>query len=51
MTQVVTELIGSLLESRKQLPLNVYQIERKFRDEARPRAGLIRYVTIDGCSR
>jgi prolyl-tRNA synthetase len=28
--------------SPKQLPLNLYQIQTKFRDEARPRAGLLR---------
>lgn len=38
----VTALIGSLVGSHKQLPLRVYQIGRKYRDERRPRAGLLR---------
>ena len=40
--EVVTDLVASCVSSHKQLPLLVYQIERKFRDELRPRAGLIR---------
>jgi prolyl-tRNA synthetase len=34
-------VIGSVT-SYKQFPLNLYQIQTKFRDEARPRAGLLR---------
>ena len=40
--EVVTETIGSLVNSYKQLPLTVYQITNKFRDEIRPRFGLMR---------
>ncbi|MGI6610574.1 MAG: proline--tRNA ligase [Limnochordia bacterium] len=40
--EVVTDLVGSMVDSYRQLPLLVYQIQTKFRDEARPRAGLIR---------
>ncbi len=40
--EVITELMKSAITSYKQLPLNVYQIQTKFRDEARPRAGLLR---------
>ena len=38
----VTRLVGSEIESAKNLPVRVYQIGRKFRDEPRPRAGLLR---------
>lgn len=38
----VTKLIGSEIDSVKSLPVRVYQIGRKFRDEPRPRAGLLR---------
>lgn len=38
----VTKLIGSDIESHKALPVRVYQVGRKFRDEPRPRAGLLR---------
>lgn len=37
-----TSLIMNELNSYKQLPLNLYQIQTKFRDERRPRFGLIR---------
>jgi len=40
--EAVSELVGFDLRSYRQLPLLVYQIERKFRDEIRPRGGLIR---------
>ncbi len=40
--EVVTELIRSELKSYRQLPLNVYQIQTKFRDEIRPRFGVMR---------
>ncbi len=39
--EVVTDLIKEL-RSPKQLPVTVYQIQTKFRDEPRPRAGIIR---------
>ncbi|KOS15671.1 prolyl-trna synthetase [Malassezia pachydermatis] len=38
----VTKLIGAEIDSAKALPVRVYQIGRKFRDEPRPRAGLLR---------
>ncbi|EPX72533.1 proline-tRNA ligase [Schizosaccharomyces octosporus yFS286] len=38
----VTQCIASFVESQKQLPIRVYQIGRKYRDEARPRGGLLR---------
>jgi prolyl-tRNA synthetase len=40
--EVITELLRGCITSYKQLPLNIYQIQTKFRDEARPRAGLLR---------
>jgi len=40
--ETITELAGGSVTSYKQLPLNLYQIQTKFRDEARPRAGLLR---------
>lgn len=38
----ITTLVGSLTKSYKDLPLRVYQISRKYRDEPRPRQGLLR---------
>ena len=40
--EVITELVKSHVSSYKQLPLILYQIQTKFRDELRPRFGLIR---------
>ena len=40
--EVITELVKSHVSSYKQLPLVLYQIQTKFRDEIRPRFGLIR---------
>lgn len=40
--EVVVDLIRKDVKSYKQLPINVYQIQTKFRDEVRPRAGLMR---------
>lgn len=40
--ECVTALIRTEVNSYKQLPVMVYQIQTKYRDEARPRAGLIR---------
>ncbi len=40
--EVITDLMRGVMNSYKQLPLNLYQIQTKFRDEARPRAGLLR---------
>ena len=40
--EVVTSVVRGELRSYRQLPLNLYQIQLKFRDERRPRFGLIR---------
>lgn len=40
--ELITTLVSSDVKSYKQLPLNVYQIQVKFRDEMRPRFGLMR---------
>ncbi|HBQ6651162.1 TPA: proline--tRNA ligase [Klebsiella quasipneumoniae subsp. quasipneumoniae] len=40
--EVITDLIRNELNSYKQLPLNFYQIQTKFRDEVRPRFGVMR---------
>jgi prolyl-tRNA synthetase len=47
------DIVRSSVKSYKQLPLNLYQINTKFRDEARPRFGLLRgreFVMKDGYS-
>lgn len=40
--EVITDLVRGEVRSYRQLPLNLYQIQSKFRDELRPRAGLMR---------
>lgn len=40
--EVVTDLVRNHISSYKQLPLILYQIQTKFRDEIRPRFGLVR---------
>ncbi len=40
--EVITDLMRHELQSYKQLPVNIYQIQTKFRDEIRPRFGLMR---------
>lgn len=40
--EVITDLIRNEISSYKSLPLNLYQIQTKFRDEIRPRFGLMR---------
>ena len=40
--EVITSLAGELLRSYRQLPVTLYQIQSKFRDEIRPRFGLMR---------
>jgi prolyl-tRNA synthetase len=40
--EVVTSLVRNEVNSYKQLPLNLYQIQTKFRDEVRPRFGVMR---------
>ena len=51
--EVITDLIRREVRSYRQLPLNCYQIQTKFRDEIRPRFGLMRgreFIMKDGYS-
>jgi len=51
--EMMVNLVRNRVSSYKQLPLNLYQIKTKFRDEARPRFGLMRareFVMKDGYS-
>ncbi len=51
--EMMVDLVRNRVTSYKQLPLNLYQISLKFRDEARPRFGLLRgreFVMKDGYS-
>ena len=51
--EVVVDIVRNILTSYKQLPLHLYQITTKFRDEARPRFGLLRgreFIMKDGYS-
>jgi prolyl-tRNA synthetase len=40
--EVITDLVRGVVSSYKQLPINLYQIHIKFRDEIRPRFGVMR---------
>ena len=40
--EVITDIVRNTVKSYRQLPLNLYQIQTKFRDEIRPRFGLMR---------
>jgi len=40
--EVITDLVRKEIHSYKQMPVNLYQIQTKFRDEIRPRFGLMR---------
>ncbi|HEX2952313.1 MAG TPA: proline--tRNA ligase [Armatimonadota bacterium] len=40
--EVITDLVRRNVKSYRDLPLNLYQIQMKFRDEPRPRGGLVR---------
>ena len=40
--EVITDLLRREIHSYKQMPINLYQIQNKFRDEIRPRFGIIR---------
>ncbi len=40
--EVITDLVRNEVKSYKQLPLNLYQIQTKVRDEIRPRFGIMR---------
>ena len=58
--EVITDALSASVESHRQLPLTVYQIQTKFRDEPRPRFGVLRsrefimkdaysfHLTVDG---
>ncbi len=51
--EVVTDIVRREIRSYRQLPLNLYQIQVKFRDEVRPRFGLMRgreFLMKDGYS-
>ena len=40
--EIVTDLVRRSVRSYRELPFNLYQIQTKFRDEVRPRFGLMR---------
>ena len=40
--EVITDLVRDLVRSYKQLPMTLYQVQTKFRDEPRPRFGILR---------
>ena len=40
--EVITDMVRDTINSYRQLPINLYQIQTKFRDEIRPRFGLMR---------
>ena len=42
MKEVFTDIARNEIKSYKQLPLNLYQIQTKYRDERRPRFGVMR---------
>lgn len=49
--EVATDILKNYLNSYKKLPLNIYQIQTKMRDERRPRFGLLRgreFIMMDG---
>jgi prolyl-tRNA synthetase len=51
--EVITDMVAQIVSSYRQLPFMLYQIQTKFRDEPRPRAGLIRvreFTMKDGYS-
>jgi prolyl-tRNA synthetase len=51
--EVITDLVRMNIHSYKHLPVNLYQIQIKYRDEARPRFGLMRgreFIMKDGYS-
>ena len=45
--ELLTEIVKGNVNSYRDLPLNIYQIQTKFRDEPRPRGGLIRVREFD----
>lgn len=40
--EIITDIARSYINSYKQLPVNLYQIQTKFRDEERPKSGVLR---------
>ncbi len=51
--EMMVDMVRNRVTSYKQLPINLYQIKTKFRDEARPRFGLMRgreFIMKDGYS-
>ena len=51
--EVLTDIVRNEIDSYRQLPRNLYQIQLKYRDEARPRYGLMRsreFIMKDGYS-
>jgi prolyl-tRNA synthetase len=40
--EIITSLVADHINSYKQLPINLYQIQTKFRDEERPKSGVLR---------
>ncbi len=51
--EVITKLVANEISSYKQLPLNIFQVQTKFRDEIRPRFGVMRgreFLMKDGYS-
>lgn len=51
--EVITDIVRRNITSYKQLPMNIFQIQTKFRDEIRPRFGLMRgreFIMKDGYS-
>lgn len=40
--EIITDLVKSFVQSYRQLPVTLYQIQTKFRDETRPRYGVVR---------
>ncbi|HEX9665521.1 MAG TPA: proline--tRNA ligase [Thermodesulfobacteriota bacterium] len=51
--EIITDLVRKEFRSYKQLPVNLYQIQAKFRDEIRPRFGVMRareFIMKDGYS-
>ncbi|ADH84963.1 proline--tRNA ligase [Desulfurivibrio alkaliphilus] len=51
--EVITDLVRMNIHSYRQLPVNLYQVQTKFRDEIRPRFGLMRgreFIMKDGYS-
>ncbi|MBD3265217.1 proline--tRNA ligase [bacterium] len=51
--EVITNLVANEIRSYRDLPINLYQIQTKFRDEVRPRFGIVRareFIMKDGYS-